>query len=356
MDADTYWQVLSFLGKVTEEDTDSDNLVMDLKPIRKNTAKALLLDGHRRLQQDWIMVCQDVEKEYTFSEVALRQDLAANKARWYGLWTKDLWCFLRNNNPFFAMFFSHRLHPVSRCSRWAAFGMQFLFVLFLSCAVTEGGSCLYCGIHECGQRSICKGGDQEDARFVETAWMKSNPQKNYCCFISEVWILWFLETFGRPGGPIYMVLLNCVFNIVVFQLLMCLCVQQSGPRVREGGELLGKALIIVMVAGMAYGLPTLVRYIWYNHAGWFLLGNFLTGKIASMFFVTLLNVIAFSFLWRSQQPKDEPSGRSQGASSLGTFHVTAEDYQAFCDSSRLHEKVEPCVSCWASDVCACTGA
>jgi len=338
MDADTYLRVLSFLGKAAKEDSDSEKTISEDRPIHKNSLTALIVNGPKRLHEDCIMVYEDVEREFTLPEVSLRQDLAANKVRWYGLWTKDLWCFMRNNNPFCAMFFSHRLHPVSRCSRWAAFGMQFLFVVFISCAVTEGGSCLYCGIRECGMNSTCTSGSVKDGRFHQTAWMKNNPEKNYCCVIHAVWILWFLETFRRWGGTLYMVLSNCAFTTAVFQLLMCLCVQRGGPRVREGGELLGKAVLIIMVAGMAYGTPTLIHYISVNHAGWLLAGNILAGKIASMLFVTLLNVIGFSFLWWRQLPRNASTEKVQDASSPTAFHVTAEDYQAFCRSLRHRDK------------------
>lgn len=357
MDANTYCQVLCHLGKLELDEADAESeRVMSHRTSRSNNPKTLLTRGSSRLRQDFIMICEDREEEFTPAEMLLRQDFAANKVRWYGHWGQDLWCFLRNNNPFFAMFLSHRLHPVSRCDRWVAFGIQFLLVLFVSCAVTEGINCVRPGMSTCACKRSClplvaaprlensefedvgrweRGGQDALGHLAHvTARMQQEPNKYFCCTSSKVGIIWFIERFGKAGGVVYMVTVNSIFTIAIFQLLMCLPLQSLGPRLRELGELLGKIIVLFIVVGMAYGTPALLHYIWINRMGWYLLGNFLSGKVVSILFVTLLNVTGFTLLWWRQRPLTQAAG--EGAPSHA-FHVTAEDYREFCLASGLQD-------------------
>mmetsp|Transcript_16357 Transcript_16357/g.38354 ORF Transcript_16357/g.38354 Transcript_16357/m.38354 type:complete len:366 (+) Transcript_16357:28-1125(+) len=319
----TYIQVLRFKGRLKIEDIPFDDNLRAIqgRAARHNDLRTLFTRSCERLRQDLDMMCNDMEAEFTFGEVLLRQDFAVNKVRWYGSWPKDLWCFLCNNNPFLAMCFSHKLHPISRCSRWLVSALQFLFVLFLACAAAESSSCAACGIMRCGETPVC-GSEETDL----TASMRRNPHHNFCCACHTVWILWFIDKFGMVGSSIYIVAANATFTVVVFQLVMCGCVQHLGPRGREAGEMLGKVFVIGIACCMAVGTPALVRFIWVNGLGWLMLGHFLLGKISSGVFVSVLNVIVFSFLWWWQAPA------GQGAQEPGAFHVTAEDYNEFCHS------------------------
>mmetsp|Transcript_50235 Transcript_50235/g.150012 ORF Transcript_50235/g.150012 Transcript_50235/m.150012 type:complete len:391 (+) Transcript_50235:42-1214(+) len=334
MDAHTYWRVLAHLGTALPDDDEAD--AVGRRNSHKNSLPALVLHCHVRLHEDLVMLCDNVEREFSPAEVRLRQDFASNKVRWYGLWRKDLMCFLRNNHPIVALWWSHRLHPVSKASRWSAFFMQFLAVLFLSCAVTEGHACIMCGIRSCSQTSACAHIPHAALEHGKnaTAWVASHPQVSFCCACRVVGIYWFLDTFGRLGGPLYAVCANISFTVIVFQLIMCLCVQHHGPRVREGGEMLGKAGLLVMAAGMLYGTPTLMCFIAFNHLGWQLVATFLAGKILSGFILTFIQGIGFSFMWWMQQPAPANDSKAGSSAASSHFHVTAEDYQAFCSSLR----------------------
>merc|ERR1719215_263313 len=96
------------------------------------------------------MICHNEEVQYSQAEIKLRQDFASNKVRWYGIWRKDLWCFLRNTNPVVSVCYSHRLHTVSRMKRMIAYFIQMLFVLDIATALTEAQKCHDCQLRHPG--------------------------------------------------------------------------------------------------------------------------------------------------------------------------------------------------------------
>merc|ERR1719491_714567 len=63
------------------------------------------------------LVFPDAYMTYSPAELLLREDMASNKVCWYGDARQDFWQYTRNANPFFALWYSHPLHPISRQER-----------------------------------------------------------------------------------------------------------------------------------------------------------------------------------------------------------------------------------------------
>lgn len=322
-----------------------------------------------RICSDWEMICRDVENEFTEVELLLRQDLARNKIRWHGVWLRDLWCFLRNNNPVCSLCFSHYLHPISRKNRLVAMGLQVLFLLFIAAALAEARLCEACNFTQCETRPSPKecvitshDGNKTQSWHLRAdpenmsefaglfTWdtlvkfrkqkrfnMVVDPSLNFCCLCKHVFAIWFFEAFGRQGGFIYVVLANCAFALTVFPLLMCACVQRCSPRCRKLGEVIGYLIIASAATVMLLWTPFLIRYVQRNHMLWDFTANLIVGKIGSWSFVTLINVIFFSCAWHLQGgavPSD-PTPR-EGGNNAG---AAAEAVSGCCSSSsRLARK------------------
>jgi len=285
----------------------------------------------RLIRHEWSMIAHNVELKYTDAELKLRQDLVANKMRWYGDWRKDLWCFLRNNNPVVSMCFSHPLHPVTRKERLFAYFLMALNALYCASAISEAKDCISCSGDPCnGGGSTCA----SDAHMVDPAGIVPPGQygwivDHFCCTCQRVGIMLFLRRLGSYGGSIYAVVSNCLVTIVIFQSMMCACLQQLDPRRRELGKMIG-FLIVGAIAAALLGLaPLLVYYTYMRNNLMSLLGAFVVGKLGAWVFVTVLNVCAFTVMWKAEGVS-AASGRQLWARH---FHVTAEDYNAFVASS-----------------------
>jgi len=331
----------------------------------------LVMRPARRVKTDLEMVCHDVEKDYTSWQLMLRQDLAANKLRWYGVWASDLWCFLRNTNPVVSICFSHKLHPISRTNRWCAMGLQVIFLLLVCALLMEARLCIACDFVHCSDRvysaADCGGELQNRSVF---AYARNDPfaplhperevelmhQKqrnlnffrklNFCCSAQRVGVVRFFFMFGIYGGFVYSVLANCVFSLSVFPLMMCACVQRSSPRFRTIGIWCGYCLVATLAVVLCSLVPFLLEYTWKNSMLDEFAVMFLIGKIGSWSCVTLLNIVVFSVMWALQggrldmaalpsdgggapvRPGGSPSsgGGGGGKPEGRNFHITAEEY------------------------------
>lgn len=348
-----------------------------------------------RVASDVAMVLRNVEQDYETVEVLLRQDLAANKTRWYGVWSRDLWCFLRNNNPVCSLCFSHYLHPISRKNRMVAMGLQVVFLLFISAALTEARLCEACGFRACNvlirhPKEDClrhsgaaaaaaapgpqQGDDtlapwqspaeQDSAALPMTdlglpgdektlaglnpdqqkkVWeLKTAPDLDFCCTCARALVLGFYESFpGAVGGALYAVLANCAFALTVFALLGCACCQRATPRRRKMGEVCGYAIVAALACVMLLGAPFIMRYVWHNGLWGQFTVNLVIGKAGSWCCVTLVNVSFFSCLWQYEGGPAQPEGPGCRAREHRAHHVTAEDYAAYVAALQAAEPNDP---------------
>jgi len=265
------------------------------------------------------------EQDYSQSERMLRQDLAAEKVRWYADWKKDLWCHFQNNHPLFAMYYTHPLHPIARGERAACFFLQLLLVFFISCAILEGSLCMASGVSTCDQQddsihryhSFNVTGRWGYHTYAQLFHWRDVPRPNFCCLVHRIRLFWFLKMFGPTiGGLIYTVLANIMFACIIFQLMKCACVQTSSPRSREIGEIIGYTCFLLVASVLLFFVPLLAGYI-YEHGLFIrLVGLVVLGKLTSWTLMTLWLTLLFNLAWKHQ-------------SNNTSFQITADDYNRY---------------------------
>lgn len=251
--------------------------------------------------------------EFTHDGFLLRQDMAFGKVRWYGIWHKDLWCYLRNNNPIFSTCFSHPLHPVSRVERLFLYSTIIIFKLSLSILVTRAGQCVEDGLTTC---AIAR--SQETSFDVDTLEL--------CCTSSELGMTFFMVHLGqRVGATVYSLLGGIVYAVSMFQFVACPCAQHhESEKRRHGLERTGYMVVgfvTVLVCCMAFR-P--LRYCIHNHMFAQAFHTFVVAQGLSWLGATLFipGVGCFTFL-NFKERKAEEAGKVK-------WHVTWQDYQEHC--------------------------
>lgn len=337
--------------------------------------------------------------QFTPEELMVRQDLAKNKARWSDDYNGDRRRFLNQMHPIFALFYSHRLHTVSRQERLVVYVAQLFWVLLVAltwsfagqcgeglCS-TVGGAGVGAG-HPCVFPFTHKGKTYESCTTnwpgaplgKQTAWCSTKTRDNgehipgewgncwcqrgdeseecwklsrgtighrqihavLCCLAHHTGVAWFSKTFHiwdfDLGGSVYAALLNTIFALGSFQLMICGCVQRSTAFVRRFGELAGHTVFGVFSLLIMLPQPYLILYAYETHRLGIVLWVFLTGKIVSYTALTGVQYVAFHFIWGVQaedKVEEDSDEKSRGCGDfLSKFHVTASQYEAFLLSRR----------------------
>lgn len=248
---------------------------------------------------------------------------------------------MRNNHPVLALFMSHRLHPIARDERWFITGMQVLFVMILSCLISEAQDCLACNIRSCARNTDCvESLPHDDATY---AWLRHErrgdavkPPDNLCCYASQLGMLWVLDNCVihvplvgvlQFGVPLYALVALVIFGQVCFQLgAMCACAQAREAWTRRCCETVGQLLLLAIGIGLIACTPPLVVYVSFNGLFRETLRNFAISKVWSVFGATLFQTLVFSMFWHMQR----------GTS----FHVTEEDWRKLVRSESWNQELD----------------
>lgn len=297
------------------------------------------------------------------SEYMVHLDLVSNKVRWTDDYHGDRMRFLDNIHPIFALFRSHRLHPISRCERLWVYTLQWFWVLLVALAISFAGNCgqgkcatvgsagvgeghacvfpftyegatyetctadrthhLWCstktdsnGRHVKGHWGHCwcqhDSSTQECHKLAklacvgnDCAW--SNHRRVHailCCFSRRTGIAWFLQNVRiggfSLGGMAYTALMHGLFAMGSFQLMICGCVQRASARVRRIGETVGHVLYAFLTLLILMPQPFLIYYAVEQGLFHVTLVNFVGGKIFGSLGIGILQVVAFHFIWKLQ--------------------------------------------------------
>lgn len=276
-----------------------------LEPMSAETYKDIMTDLGR-INQSLYMVGED---QFSEEELALRQDMAMNKAVWCGDFRRDLWYFMININPFLSACYSHPLHPISRIERYAVYLMSFVLVTNISAAIAIAGLCRPCQYESCGLplQLNCSGSSVDVSLVPHVQSFEKDFLPDFCCNSENLGSLYFLDHYGVFGGTLYAVLANVAFSLTCFQLIMCPCVQKLSKRRRRIGEIVGSVLVVV-IAGftLAYSSPFFTKMYLSKrllHTVYF----FVSTKTASWCGASIFNVVIFNFLFFVQRPKPQGS-------------------------------------------------
>lgn len=257
----------------------------------------------------WLLNCIGDEGKrdgYTEAEMKLRLDMTCGKCAWYGEYWRDLWCWTRNSNPLLALFYSHRLHPVSRAERTFISLLQAVLVMMISSATPRAEYCMQIDTGSCATMHI--------TGIAE--------QNTLCCFCQKIGLTWCLRTMPHGGGIIYALVVNIIFAQILYGTAGCGCCQDRLPEARRCWELLGHVIMFTVFIVMI--IPT-VKWVDYNAQNGMLastLIHFVVNKPLSMLGTTAVQTLVFSLKWRAQVKEDEEKDDRR-------FFVTAPDYIAW---------------------------
>lgn len=171
-----------------------------------------------------------------------------------------------------------------------------------------------------------------------------------CCAAHYTGVDWFAQTFQMGGldlgGTLYASVLNTLFMLGSFQLMICGCVQKQSAAVRQCGEQTGHVIYGILTILILLPQPYLIMYAWKHGLLASTMCVFLSSKISSYMAITALQLIAFHFLWGLLEPdsleetddgikkSDKPSRECMPA--LTDYHVKSSEYEAFCRHRREH--------------------
>lgn len=255
---------------------------------------------------------------FSEAEQKLRQDMMMQKVAWVGSFYEDMWLFLINNHPILALFYSHPLHPISRCNRLIVYIVSCSWILLVYMASWQGAVCLECtactdcrltGCH--ALNSTCPAQWMHKKSRQRALWESTHFLEfmgSFCCSADILGAVDLLRHFGpHLGGTIYSFVANSLLGFTCFQLMMCGCVQSSSRRGKCIGEFLGQ----LVFAALSFLCISLMWREWWGFnwsqkrlpAAVYIVVQV---KLISWFGISVFQVAVFSLLWWIQTAK--PAG------------------------------------------------
>eukprot|EP00928_Gymnodinium_smaydae_P016136 TRINITY_DN16014_c0_g2_i2.p1 TRINITY_DN16014_c0_g2~~TRINITY_DN16014_c0_g2_i2.p1 ORF type:complete len:385 (+),score=31.82 TRINITY_DN16014_c0_g2_i2:99-1253(+) len=299
-----------------------------------------------------------LDPKYTEAEAKLREDMVNNKAAWCGSWRQDVFYFFRNTNPVLALFYSHPLHPISRLERCFIYFCNFFVINAMTIAVLGTQQCTACnldqacksykGLHGLLPSFGVRTDDLPDitCSYVvhETHYGVAIPNvlsiapdqralRVQCCSMHMVGLLQAFDAGGVVAAWVVTSCFNVLHTILFFQLLMCQCSVGKPRWARRVLEWIGRAIVMLLVSWRLPKCIQGIRILAGRGLWWWPFYNYVVVKSISWAGVTLMNTIAFSYLYWKQMRSSRDlnttnlKGRCCGPT---TFHVTVEQYRIYC--------------------------
>lgn len=295
-----------------------------------------------------LLQIEGTDDEFTEEGFRLRQDLAFGKVRWYGEYPKDLWCYLRNNNPIFSICYSHPLHPIERWERYYIYLTIIIFKMSLAVLITRAAGCIGDGATTCSEaREMIV--QAKEAGEHDAPW-------HLCCLCSRLGIRFAMQHLGTQwGARLYLLVVGALYAVITFQFAACSCASRyHSTKKRHWMERVGHAVIAIITLVVLVVAYHPLRYCIHTGTLGSAFFTFVIAQSMSWLGATLCvpGLTCFTFLnWKEQ--RKEWDGIN--------WNVTWEDYQKYSNgelteveaqSTLQSEEPEEGAGCFRGGLCS----